>query len=155
MSYYSGARSVECAAGTTRKGSTHLARRDLIVTDDLLERLSRIESNGNTKAIGDHGRSLGLFQFTPEAWTEVNNLRARQGLGRVSLSARTNPNRARSFASAYLQKLHNDFSATQGKEPTRAQLYALWNLGPRGFQRRGFSLSNCPEATQRAARRME
>ena len=117
-----------------------------------LDALERIESGGNTHAIGDGGRARGAYQFWAAAWDDVSAHRIARGQSVVHyVFGSTNRAVARSYAASYLGKLHQTLTTALRREPTPAELYAAWNLGPSGFKRRGFSLSRCPATTQRAA----
>jgi hypothetical protein len=53
------------ASGKTMKTDTNF---ELI--QDFLPRLAAIESSGNPNAVGDKGKSLGMYQISKEAWRD-------------------------------------------------------------------------------------
>lgn len=125
-----------------------------MISDRLLDAIELIESGGNPAAVGDGGRSRGSFQFKRIAWDQANRMRARRGLRPVSYALAHDRTVAREQARDLLWWLSSTFTAAPNRAPKTAELFAVWNLGPEGFRRRGFSLANCPESTRRAAARL-
>jgi hypothetical protein len=121
---------------------------------DFLTTLAQVESGNRPAAIGQHGER-GAYQLTAAAWWDVTSERRRAGLRVYSFSAAHDPRISRIYAVEYLRLLTTDFTASQGRNPTSAELYALWNLGYRGFRARGFSLKQTPASTQRAAAKFQ
>ena len=127
------------------------APRPRVISERFLDTLERVESRGRVTAIGDRGRAIGPYQFWAVAWQDVSALRMARGQSAVSyLHGATNRATARSYARTYLGKLHLQLTTALKREPTPAELYAAWNMGSKGFKRRGFSLHRCPATTQRA-----
>ena len=120
-----------------------------------LATLARIESSNNPQAIGDHGKAHGAYQMHAGAWADVSAARAKRGAQVFPFTAAHDAKVSALYASEYLSILRKTFTATQGRNPTSAEEYALWNLGHRGFQRRGFSLSNTPKTTQNAVNKIQ
>lgn len=117
-----------------------------------VDRLAVIESNGNPKAIGDKGRSLGAFQMSYAAWRDVSAARKSKGLPTYPWADAFHFPTARIYAGEYLTILRNRLTASMKRQPTSAELYAAFSHGFAGFQRRGFSLSKCAPHVQRKAR---
>ena len=120
-----------------------------------LATLARIESSNNPQAIGDHGKAHGAYQMHAGAWADVSAARAKRGAQVYPFTAAHDAKVSALYASEYLSILRKTFTATQGHPPTEQQLYALWNLGHQGFQRRGFSIQQTPKTTQNAVKKIK
>lgn len=149
--------------------------RTSLITERFLDALEDVESGRDARAVGDHGRSLGSYQFKAVAWRQVNALQsyreqvAGDRLERANLkpetlnlqraiypySFATNRVIARLYARSYLRWLESYLTRALRRSPTYPELYAVWNLGPAGFRARGFDLARCPEHVRKAAGRME
>jgi len=126
-----------------------------LITERFLDALEEVESGRDARAVGDHGRSLGSYQFKAVAWAQVNTLRAARGLGtRSYLFYATHRVTARLYAREYLGWLESHMTRALHRSPTRPELYAVWNLGPAGFRARGFDLRKCPAHVRRAGERL-
>jgi hypothetical protein len=122
-----------------------------IITEKFLDALALVESSGNAAAVGDGGRARGPFQLWRGAWQDADrNLKLNKS---YELYA-TDPAVSRLYARAFLTQLEARLAAVLCRPPTTEQLYAAWNLGLTGFERRGFLLSRCPQTTQRAAKKL-
>ncbi len=122
-----------------------------VVTEPFLNALALVESGGRDTATGDGGRARGPFQIWRGTWNDVNKT---QGWRVPYETGATNRTQARLYARAHLLRLERQLAATLPIAPTVEQLYAAWNLGFSGFQRRGFDLSRCPQITRRAASKL-
>lgn len=132
-----------------------LAVRGSVVTQNFLDAMERVESGMDAGAVGDHGRARGSFQFHAGAWAQVNGWRAGAGLPAVPWQPGAHCRAtARRFAFEYCRWLETSLASARGTPPTVEHLYAAWNLGLAGFQRRGFQLERCPAVTRRAAGRV-
>jgi hypothetical protein len=103
----------------------------------LIEAIAIVESNNNPKAIGDNGKASGAWQM----W-EVARIDARKILGRDGTD--------KELATALLGSISKRLEAKLGRKATDQEIYAVWNLGFSGFQKRGFKIENCPRITQNA-----
>lgn len=112
-----------------------------------LDTLAAIESSNNARAIGDGGRSLGLFQIKRSTWRDAT---ARLGV-RWQHSDAFNQTRARIVALNHVEWLEARFRDATGRAPSQRDMYAMWNLGFEGYQRREFAIERAPEATRRNA----
>ena len=65
------------------------------------------------------------------------------------------PQIARGYAADWLRVLRDRFSSATGREPSAAELYAFWNLGPDKFQSFGYELRRVCGAARRAAYAVE
>ena len=122
-----------------------------LITESFLDRLEQIESRGNCNAVGDHGRARGSFQLWEAVWRDANRAITSRGGMPVPFESATDRAASRLIARVYLQSLESRLAASLRTQPTPQQLLSAWNLGFRGFQRRGFSISRCPAITQRMA----
>lgn len=120
--------------------------------DQFLDALATVESNNNPEAIGDNGRSRGAYQIQLAVWQDVNKSRAMNA--KLPFGTGSKSVQARDFAFSHLTNLQSRLATATGHNPTASDLYAAWNLGFKGFQRRGFLLSRCPITTQRAAAKL-
>lgn len=118
------------------------------VTEDFLDRVAKVESGNSSKAIGDNGRSLGLFQMSFASWLDVNEIRQKQGLKLYPYNYATNRTVARIYARQYLLILHRKVSAKLGRPATQAETYAAYNAGFSAFLRDGLDLSRVPKTTK-------
>jgi hypothetical protein len=123
-----------------------------IVTESFLDALALVESSRNAAVISDGGRARGPFQIWRGAWQDADR---KLKLHKSYELYATNPAVSRLYARAILTTLEPRLAAALGCPPTPEQLYAAWNLGLTGFERRGFLLSQCPQSTQRAARKLK
>ncbi|MCX6911294.1 MAG: hypothetical protein NTY01_25075 [Verrucomicrobia bacterium] len=85
-------------------------------------------------------------------WEMVNKRRAAEG--RATFAFRPCvfcPQIAREYAADWLRMLCARFCSETGREPSVAELYAYWNLGPDKFQSLGYELSRVCAAARRAA----
>lgn len=129
-----------------------------VVTTRFIQAVAIVESNNDSKAVGDGGKSIGMFQFTKDAWDETSELIRDKISSRyfkpVSYSFATNSSISVLYAihrfKWFEQKLIQD-----GVMPNNQRLYACWNLGYNGFKKRGFSISKCPAVTKEAIRKLK
>lgn len=132
-----------------------VARGEDLITERFMDALERVESGMDAAAVGDHGRSLGSYQFKAVAWAQVDTLRNSRGLATVPyLNGATNRVTARIYAVDYLRWLHTYLTRALHRSPSHQELYAVWNLGPAGFRARGFDLRRCPAHVRRAGMRI-
>jgi hypothetical protein len=123
-----------------------------LITEQFLDALALVESSGNAAAVGDGGRARGPFQFWREAWQDADR---KLKLNKSFELYATDPAVSRLYARAHLATLETRLAAVLRCPPSAEQLYAAWNLGLTGFERRGFLLSRCPQTTQRAAAKLK
>jgi hypothetical protein len=109
----------------------------------LLDAIAVVES-GNRNVGGDKGRAAGIYQLHAGACADTGN----------DHSAAWWPATARRIAGDYIGQLASALRRNLKRDPSPAELYAAYNLGLRGFARRGFSLARCPSSTRRAAARV-
>lgn len=117
----------------------------------VLDAIAHVESGRNHAAVGDAGKARGAWQMHAAAWRDAAaRLRVTWSHAQAHQA-----DKARAIAAEHLRWLGAQFESRTGRKPTRADLYALWNLGVAGYARRNWDLTRCPEITQRAVRKMD
>lgn len=119
-----------------------------------LDRVREIESSGNALAVGDRGRSIGAYQISRAAWSDVNVYRQSIGLNALPYSAAFHEPSARIFAAQYMIILKSRLAVALKRMPTNREIYAAYNTGFRRFKTHGFSLRHTPKTTQRALKKL-
>ena len=132
-----------------------------IVTDNFLTKVALIESNGNPNAIGDKGKSLGMFQMSKEAFQDafaycrmVNNYDIHwlllQGEKTDYKSAMKDPTLQKLYAKAYLQFIEHSL-IKKGIKPTELKIYMCYNMGVYGAMTYMFNTADKNLSTQKKA----
>jgi hypothetical protein len=132
--------------------SSFAGAQEAVVNDRYLEVLAMIESGTDHTALGKAGER-GAWQIRAAAWEYTSELRRRRHLEVHPFGAAANSTVARAYVRTLLEDHSTRFSNEHARKPTPAELYAMWNLGFDGFQRRG-SLARCPALTRDAAQRL-
>jgi hypothetical protein len=123
--------------------------------DRLLNAVREIESSGGKFVYGDDGRSLGEFQITQAAWTDVTRWRRSRGLATYSYRPHVfNPEINRLYAADYITILRGHLVTHLKREPTAGEIYAAYNMGFTGFRRAGFDLNRVNRVTARKSRQI-
>jgi hypothetical protein len=121
------------------------------INGKLIHAVAMVESNNNHRAVGDQGKANGAFQMWKPAWTDCSRWLKKNGFKTTPYERGVNdPQIAHVYCKTYLSIIHGQLKKKMGREPTAAHLYSAYNLGVRGFERRGFKLSKTPATTQRA-----
>lgn len=107
-----------------------------------LAALRMIESGDNPRARGAKGERTA-YQIMPATWKQYADKGMRYDTR----------HHADEVASRILTHQRAQFLGIARRQPARAEVYAMWNLGFAGFKRRGFDLARCPLVTQDAAMR--
>ncbi|UCE47529.1 MAG: transglycosylase SLT domain-containing protein [Phycisphaerales bacterium] len=109
-----------CFTPVARCGN-NASSRDL---ERLLDAIAQIESNNRTKAVGDKGRAIGVYQIHRAYWKDGTRI-----LG-VKWSYRDafDPGKARRVVRAYLRHY--------GRGKSLIQMARIHNGGPRGYRKR-------------------
>lgn len=106
-----------------------------------LAALRIIESNDNPRAVGKAGERTA-YQILPRTWKQY----AEPGMRYTQTNAHV-------VAMRILHHNRTRFVIVARRQPVKAEVYAMWNLGYVGFKRRHFDLAACPRITQDAAMR--
>ena len=97
--------------------------------DKIIPALVQVESNGNVRAVGDGGRSLGHLQICKEVVADVNRVTG----STYRHTDAFNPAKANAICKAYLA--HYASPGRLGREPTFSDLARIWNGGPEGHRK--------------------
>lgn len=133
--------------------STFAGAQELVINGRFLDALAMIESGVDHTARGRAGER-GAWQMKSEAWRYTTELRRRRQLEVHPFSSAANSMIGREYARTLLEDHRIRFINAYHRPPTASELYAIWNLGFGGFQRRG-SLEKCPALTRDAAQRLD
>jgi len=98
----------------------------------LIAALILVESGGNSNAVGDQGRAIGVLQVHRAVVTDVNRLYGTK----YSHQQMANPVKARQVAALYLQYWGRAYERQTGKRPSPEVLARIWNGGPTGWQKK-------------------
>ena len=126
---------------------------------DFLPRLAAIESSGNPNAVGDKGKSLGMYQISKEAWrdgTDWIRLNAHslsihlQPLGNNYKKECMDADKAKWIATFYLMYLADRMS--RNKHPVNMKtLYMAYNCGYSKAQSFNFDMTHFAISDKRRA----
>lgn len=122
-----------------------------IVDAAFVKAVGKIESNNNPDAVGDSGAARGEFQIHKEAWDQVNA--ARKSRGEETFIWRFNAHDSKVavlYATEYLKWIESSLTKKLKRQPTKAEIYAGWNLGLGSFAKRGYDISKVPTITKNA-----
>lgn len=117
--------------------------------DEFLRAVCYVESSYGKNLYGDNGRSLGLFQMSEAAWTDVNDWRRERGLKTYSYKGHVmNGFINRVYASNYFSILHAELTRNLRRYPSLSELYAAYNMGISTFAQCGYKLSRVNSMTR-------
>ena len=124
-------------------------------SEALLQAVCEVESNNGRMLYGDTGRSLGAFQISRGAWSDVNAWRRLRGqktysYGHYALNNDVN----RAYASDYLALIHSELSRKLRRTPTVAEIYAAYNMGLGNFAECDYRMANVNPMTARKAQQV-
>lgn len=117
-----------------------------IVTEDLVHKVGIIESNLNTKAVGDDGDSLGAFQISRRCWADA------VAYSRIIAGPHdpTLPDSWKDWAHDYdvshraatlILQMHEERMLKNKVKPTPFKLYMAYNMGYLGAAQHGFDIN--------------
>lgn len=100
-----------------------------VPSDRLIDALVKVESNGDSRAVGDNGRALGCLQIWSVVVQDVNEV------SRVKYTHADafDPVKARAICRAYLARYAT--AKRLGREPTDEDFARIWNGGPNGWRK--------------------
>ena len=93
---------------------------------DVIKVLCIVESDGDSKAIGDKGKAHGLLQIHPIMVAECNRLLGRD---EFTLKDRFSPSRSKYMATVFLSRQMSLYVKQCGKYPDELTLANSWNTG--------------------------
>lgn len=97
--------------------------------DNLINALIEVESNGDTKAVGDGGKSCGQLQIQMVVIKDVNKFYGRN----FTAADRFESDKSKEICRLYLTHWGKQYQKTSGKQPTNEIYSRIWNSGPRGY----------------------
>lgn len=97
----------------------------------LLPAIATVESNNDTHAIGDNGRSVGCLQISAACVEDVNRIYHTA----YTLDDRLDELQSMRIAQSYLTYYGNAYERRTGKKPTAETLARIWNGGPKGYEK--------------------
>lgn len=108
----------------------------------LLMAIAMMESGGNSAAIGDTGRAIGVLQIHRSYVDDVNRIAGTN----FTYADRLDPQKSRTMANIYLVHYGRRYERLTGKPATREILAAIHHGGPDGWRK-----ASCLEYARRAA----
>jgi hypothetical protein len=124
---------------------------DPAVTPKLVRGIIAIESSGRAGVTGDSGAARGLAQFHLASWLDTGVWRAARGLPTYPYSYAYDAACSQAYLHSWLELNAARFRKATGRTPTPADLYAIHNLGFKGYAQRSFDFARCPSITKRKA----
>lgn len=125
-------------------------------SDEFLDAVRYIESSNGQFVYGDGGRSLGDYQLSSAAWSDVNRWRQARGQRIYSYSKHVfNQQISRNYAADYLAILRRQLIQRLQRSPTAGEIYAAYNMGLQSFAQCRFSLDRVNSVTQKKCREIE
>lgn len=127
-------------------------RSRVTIMHDMLPKLAAIESNGNPNAVGDGGKSIGMYQISKQAWADACSYKRLKedegseildwfGIGKDWKKDCFDEERSRFVAMLYLmltsEKLERD-----GYKVNEKNLYMAYNMGYSSAKRFNFEMNH-------------
>ncbi len=100
------------------------------IFEQFLTALEQIESGGDTKAVGDGGKAIGILQIWPIYVKDVNRI---LGVEKFTLFDRWDAVKSRDMVRIYLN--HYASEARLGRTPTYEDMARIHNGGPNGYKK--------------------
>lgn len=119
-------------------------------SDRFLSAVRSIESSNGKFLYGDNGRSLGEYQMSAAAWSDVSRWRKGRGQPIYEYKAFVMDSQiSRLYAADYLSILQEQLRRKLRRLPSHGEIYAAYNLGFTGFSRCDFRLDKVNRTTAR------
>ncbi len=126
-----------------------------VVDQNFVKAVGRVESGNRSSAIGDAGKARGEFQIHKPSWDQISAARKSRGEVAYQWEIYAHDSKVASqYATEYLRWVESSLSRKLKRQPSRAEIYAGWNLGLGSFAKRGYDLRKVPAITQRAISRL-
>ncbi len=110
-------------------------------TAQLLQAIREIESSNGQFVYGDRGASLGDFQMSKGAWSDVSEWRKSRNLKTYDYKQKVlNPKINELYAADYLSINYRQLCKELRRPPSAGELYAAYNMGMSKFEECGFDL---------------
>lgn len=116
-----------------------------IVNEDLVHKVGIIESNLNTKAVGDDGDSLGAFQIGRRAWADASAYSRLVSGNHDYVLPEAWKDWAHDYemshrAATFILRMHEERMLKNKVKPTPFKLYMAYNMGYVGAAQHGFDI---------------
>lgn len=122
-----------------------------VVDQNFVKAVGRIESGNRSSAIGDAGKARGEFQIHKPSWDQISAARKARGEKVYQWEIYAHDSAiASQYAAEYLRWVESCLTKRLKRQPTRAEIYAGWNLGLGSFGKRGYDISKVPSITKNA-----
>lgn len=128
--------------------------RSIAAVEVLVDSIAMVESGGNHRAVGDHGRARGAWQLWSVAWIDANRQLKKEGLPTYPYGDYQNPRASRQVAIAYLRLCRERLLAAGVSDPSPEQYYLCFSMGFSAFKDAGFDPARCPAKKVDAADRV-
>lgn len=136
-----GVRIAECGVGLALVATPMAAAE---ISEAMVNAVIEVESGGRNVS-GDNGKAVGIGQVHEAACADVG----------IAHEAAWLPSTGREATRRYLTQLQARLRCGMRREPTAAQLYAAYNVGPTRFAQRGYNIARCPRITRERAARVQ
>ena len=125
-------------------------------SERLLYAVRQVESSHGLFTWGDNGRSLGDYQLSEAAWTDVTEWRKTRKLPTYSYDVYVwNRKVSRAYAADYLTILHHQLKKRLKRTPTAAEVYAAYNMGMGSFAECDFQLAKVNSLTAKKCQQIK
>lgn len=98
---------------------------------NLLSSIATVESSNNSKAVGDSGKALGIYQLHAEYVADVNRIYKTNYKHEDAFDAKI----AKGIVAKYLAHYGKQYEKTVGKPATAEVLARIHNGGPNGWKK--------------------
>ena len=101
------------------------------VSDKLLDAICDIESHGNSQAVGDSGKAVGVYQIHKIYVDDVNSFSKTQ----YTYEDRKDKTKSRAMVKAYLEHYGKVYEKKTGETANNEVLARIHNGGPNGYKK--------------------
>ena len=101
------------------------------VSQNLLDAIQAVESNGKENAIGDNGKAVGAFQIHKIYVDDVNSFSSEK----FTYEDRKNKEKSQKIVKLYLEHYGKSYEKKTGKKATNEVLARIHNGGPKGYNK--------------------
>ena len=107
----------------------------IIISNDLIDSICKVESGNNPNAVGDNGKSVGIAQIQKICVDDCNRiLKMRKQSKRFTYEDRKSVSKSKEMMKIYLEFYGRQYAKETGIAPTNKVLSRIWNGGPRGWK---------------------
>ena len=101
------------------------------VSQNLLDAIQTVESNGKESAVGDNGKAVGAFQIHKIYVDDVNSFSSEK----FTYEDRKNKEKSQKIVKLYLEHYGKSYEKKTGKKATNEILARIHNGGPKGYNK--------------------